>query len=292
MALSMTGYGHGIESIPEYTVTVDLKSVNHRYLEMYFKIPKVYSFLEDKLRSELANRIARGKLEVSLIIEKLIPDQIQVELNKPLVSSYMKAIQEIQTDFQLGGSIDLHAIINLPDIFHPTQPAEDQEKLLEIAGLAFEKALESMIESRKEEGANLLKVINEKLNTLEELRGALKKWAPAVVNGYQEKLQKRIRELAGEIEIDPNRLAVEVAIYADKSDITEELDRIESHLRQFRRTLSSTEAIGRRLDFIIQELNREINTVGSKANDLRIAQTVIEFKAELEKVREQIQNIE
>lgn len=292
MALSMTGYGHGTRTTPEYTVTIDLKSVNHRYLEIYFKIPKLYSFLEDKLRYEISNRVSRGKLEVLISIERIILEEARVELNKPIVTSYLKAIQEMRNEFQLDGTIDLQSIVTLPEVFKSAQPEADQDLLAGITLMAMEDALTALIEMRRNEGNSLIQGIKTKLTLLEEMRLNLLKLAPVVVITYQEKLAKRIQELVGEIEIDPARLATEVAIFADKSDITEELVRIESHLHQFLKTTNLTEPVGRRLDFIIQELNREINTVGSKANDLRIAQTVIEFKAELEKVREQIQNIE
>jgi uncharacterized protein (TIGR00255 family) len=292
LALSMTGYGHGTRTTPEYTVTIDLKSVNHRYLEIYFKIPKLYSFLEDKLRYEISNRVSRGKLEVLISIERIILEEARVELNKPIVTSYLKAIQEMRNEFQLDGTIDLQSIVTLPEVFKSAQPEADQDLLAGITLMAMEDALTALIEMRRNEGNSLIQGIKTKLTLLEEMRLNLLKLAPVVVITYQEKLAKRIQELVGEIEIDPARLATEVAIFADKSDITEELVRIESHLHQFLKTTNLTEPVGRRLDFIIQELNREINTVGSKANDLRIAQTVIEFKAELEKVREQIQNIE
>lgn len=292
MALSMTGYGRGVVSTPDYTVTIDLKSVNHRYLELYFKIPKTYSFLEDKLRREISGKISRGKIEVSLTIEKSSLEEAQVKLNKPLVASYLKAVQELKSDYAISGEVDLKTVTQLADIFEITQPEEDLELLNGIAVEALNEALRALIQTRQTEGRGLAVDIQAKLGILEQFRLELQVLAPNVVAGYQERLTRRIQELTGGVELDPGRLAMEVAIFADKSDITEELVRIESHLRQFSEILDAGEAIGRRLDFLIQELNREINTVGSKANDLKIAQIVINFKAELEKIREQIQNIE
>ncbi|MGE5581923.1 MAG: YicC/YloC family endoribonuclease [Bacillota bacterium] len=288
----MTGYGRGVVSTPDYTVTIDLKSVNHRYLELYFKIPKTYSFLEDKLRREISGKISRGKIEVSLTIEKSSLEEAQVKLNKPLVASYLKAVQELKSDYAISGEVDLKTVTQLADIFEITQPEEDLELLNGIAVEALNEALRALIQTRQTEGRGLAVDIQAKLGILEQFRLELQVLAPNVVAGYQERLTRRIQELTGGVELDPGRLAMEVAIFADKSDITEELVRIESHLRQFSEILDAGEAIGRRLDFLIQELNREINTVGSKANDLKIAQIVINFKAELEKIREQIQNIE
>lgn len=292
MALSMTGYGRGINTDSEYTVTVDLKSVNHRYLELFFKLPRPYGFLEDRLRREIASRISRGKLEITVQVDRTVPETIQVTLNKPLLDSYMKAIEEIKTRYQPEGTVNIESLLNLPDVFSIVKPEEDQERLSGLAVAAITEALDSLIAMRRNEGNGLCRDIREKLDYLEQLRTSLLEWAPQIVLHYQERLIKRVHELTGGLELDPNRITNEVAIFADKSDITEELVRIDSHLRQFAGLLKLSEPTGRRLDFLIQELNREINTIGSKASDLKAAQIVIAFKAELEKIREQIQNIE
>ena len=292
MALSMTGYGRGVFSNEDYSVTIDLKSINHRYLELYFKIPKSYSFLEDKLRREISGKISRGKVEISLTIEQLSPINDQVELDHSFLRSYLKVIRELKENYGIEGEVDLKTIITLPELLDYHQPDVDQEKLFEKVRQALDMALQALIESRKIEGQGLCRDIHDKLSTLEVYRQELLVQAPKVVAAYQERLSKRITELTEGIEVDQGRLAAEVAIFADKSDVTEELVRIESHLKQFNQILETTEPIGRRMDFLIQELNREINTVGSKASDITIAQLVINFKAELEKIREQIQNIE
>lgn len=292
LALSMTGYGRGIKNNNEYSITIDLKSINHRYLELYFKIPKVYSFLEDGLRRDISNKISRGKFEILVNIERFSPLSTQVQLNKPLLSSYLTAIKDLKKEFKLKDKVTVSSIINLPDLFKSSQVDEDFEKLKSISSEALDEAITALLAMRKTEGIGLVKDLQSKINYLNDLHQKLQLLAPEVVISYQEKLTKRIQELVGNIEIDPNRLATEIALFADKTDINEELVRIESHLQQFLSALQLTEPIGRRLDFIIQELNREINTIGSKANDLRISQIVIEFKSELEKMREQIQNIE
>lgn len=292
MALSMTGYGRGVKANDIYSVTIDLKAINHRYLEFYFKIPKAYYFLEDRLRRDISNKISRGKLEVVVNIERFNPVDSLVELDKTLLNSYITAIQEMKKALKLKGRLQLSTIINLPNIFKLNQPEENQDKLLAVTGETVEEALNSLLKAREAEGRSLTKDLQARVTVLEKLRNDLLAFAPEVVTTYQEKLTKRIQELIGGVDVDPSRLATEIAIFADKSDINEELVRTQSHLQQFTGALQLTEPVGRRLDFIIQELNREINTVGSKANDLRITQIVIEFKAELEKIREQIQNIE
>ncbi len=288
----MTGYGRGTATTSTYVITIDIKSINHRYQEIYFKLPKSYSFLEDRLRREINNRVSRGKIEVNVNIDKLTTEENLVAVNRSLLNSYLTAIEELKNEFGVPGSIDVQSLINIPDLFKVTQSELDQDSIAEIAGQVLDTALATLIESRKTEGERLVQDLVEKIAFLHSLRRQLIELAPQVVTGYQERLTKRLIELVGGIEIDPSRVAMEVAIFADKSDITEELVRIESHLTQLASFLKNQEPIGRRLDFLIQELNREINTVGSKANDLKIAQLVIEFKSVLEKIREQIQNIE
>lgn len=292
MARSMTGYGRGIKANPVYSITIDLKAINHRYLELYFKIPRAYSFIEDKLRRHLTSRLSRGKIEVTVTIEKLLSDEVLVELNRPLLNSYFKAIDELITEFNIQGKPDLTTILNLPDVMLTAQPVEDQEQIGVLAEEVLNEAIDNLLEMRYTEGNQLALDLKDKLASLNELWRQLTEFAPEMVTDYRLRLAKRIQELTEGVEIDPNRLATEVAIFADKSDINEELVRIESHIHQFRKTLDLNEPVGRKLDFIVQELNREINTIGSKANDLRISQIVIQFKSELEKIREQIQNIE
>ena len=288
----MTGYGRGIKSSLNYSLTIDLKSINHRYLEMYFKFPKIYSFLEDILRRDLTTKVSRGKIEVSVSIEKFSPEEITVRPNRSLLTSYFKAIDELTSDFNIQGAPDLITILNLPDVMQTVQQPEDEEQLGILAGEALGEAINNLLKMRRLEGDRLSGNIRDILNILEGFHRQMVELAPEMVTEYRARLLKRIKELTDGVEIDPNRLAVEVALFADKSDITEELVRIESHLRQIYKTLELNEPIGRKLDFIIQELNREINTIGSKGNDLTLSQIVIQFKSELEKIREQIQNIE
>jgi uncharacterized protein (TIGR00255 family) len=289
----MTGYGRGVHNSAEYNITVDIKSVNHRYLECYFKILKTYSFMEERLRRVIAQKIARGKLDLSINIERIFIPETKVELNRAMVAAYLAAIREMKSDYSLQGEIDIQSVISLPEVFTVIQPEADQEKLAEATASALEQALQALLQMRKAEGEKLVADLQQKLALLREYYLKLVEFAPLVVVNYQEKLAKRLQELLpADTELDPNRLAMEVAIFADRSDVSEELVRLDSHLHQFFRTLQLQEPVGRKLDFLIQELNREINTIGSKANDLKIAQIVINFKTELEKLREQIQNLE
>ncbi len=288
----MTGYGRGVKSTLAYSITIDLKSINHRYLEMYFKIPRLYSFLEDKLRRDLTGKISRGKIEATVTIEKFLSEEITVKLNRPLLTSYFTAIAELTNEFKVQGAPDLTTILNLPDVMQTVQPAEDQEQLEVLAEEVLNEAINNLLKMRCMEGRQLVKDLHVKLENLKEFHKQLIGVTPEMVSEYRLRLIKRIQELTEGIDVDPNRLATEVALFADKSDITEELVRIDSHLQQIYKTLEVDEPIGRKLDFIIQELNREINTIGSKGNDLKISQIVIQFKSELEKIREQIQNIE
>jgi uncharacterized protein (TIGR00255 family) len=288
----MTGYGRGSQTTALYNVTIDVKSVNHRYLDIYFKITKNFGFLEERLRRVINGKISRGKLDITLNIERMAAPEVRVELNRPLLAAYLAAIREMQSAYQLQGVVDIQAVLALPDVLSPGQPEEDQDQLTAAAGQALEQALAALIRMRQAEGEQLVNDLQQKLTVMCQYYSDLTRAAPLVVTGYREKLAKRVQELAGEIDLDPQRLAAEVAIFADRSDISEELARLESHLRQFTETLNLDGPVGRKLDFLIQELNREINTIGSKANDLQIARIVINFKTELEKLREQIQNLE
>jgi uncharacterized protein (TIGR00255 family) len=293
LTYSMTGYGRGVHNSAEYNITVDIKSVNHRYVECYFKLLKTYSFMEERLRRVITQKIARGKLDLSINIERVSTPETKVELNRVMVEAYLAAIREMKVDYSLGGEIDIQSLISLPEVFTVIQPEADQEKLVAATVSALEQALQALLQMRKDEGEKLVVDLQQKLALLREYYLKLVEFAPLVVVNYREKLVKRLQELLpADTELDPNRLTMEVAIFADRSDVSEELVRLDSHLQQFSRTLQLEEPVGRKLDFLIQELNREINTIGSKANDLKIAQIVINFKTELEKLREQIQNLE
>lgn len=290
--LSMTGYGRAAENAHGYSLTIDLRSVNHRYLELNFKIPRTYFFLEDKLRQELTARLSRGKIDINVNIERLFTDETSLELNLPLVLAYLKAAQELKDKYQLSGELEVNTMLNFPDIFQSGQNETEEETILKSAASTLNDAINELLRMRQMEGLKLREDLEKRIALLQGMHSQISLITPNLVFTYKEKMTKRIKELTEGVEIDPNRITAEAAIFADRSDISEELVRLDSHLQQFLRTLQFSEPIGRKLDFIIQELNREINTIGSKAGDLQIAQIVINFKAELEKMREQVQNIE
>lgn len=292
LTLSMTGYGQGIKTVGAYTVTIDLKSVNHRYLDLNFRISKNYGQLEDLIRRKLTQVISRGKVEITINVESYINDDFKIVVNHNVITAYLTATAELQEKYSIPGELNLTSLLTLPDIFKQTPADVDQVSLQQAAEGALDEAVGILLNMRRTEGCQLQKDLQQRLVNLEKLWDKIKVQAGTVVGLYQEKLLKRLGELTEGIDLDPNRIVMEVAIFADKSDINEELVRLKSHLEQFSNTLILSEPIGRKLDFLIQELNREINTIGSKANDLQIAQIVIEFKSELEKLREQIQNIE
>lgn len=292
MTLSMTGYGRGVKTTADYSITIDVKSVNHRYLDINFRIPKNYAYLEDKLRRDLSQFVSRGKIDVSVNIESFINNRTQIKLNHSVITAYLASAAELKGIYAIPGELDLPTIVRLPEVFELTPVEEDQETVSQIASEALAEAMAILLAMRRREGQKLVEDFMQRINILSNLRHQITELAPSVVELYRERLTKRIQDLTGGIEVDPNRVAMEVAIFAERSDINEELVRIASHLQQFTHALNLDEPIGRKLDFLIQELNREINTIGSKANDLQISQIVIEFKAELEKLREQVQNIE
>jgi len=288
----MTGYGRGVKTTADYSITIDVKSVNHRYLDINFRIPKNYAYLEDKLRRDLSQFVSRGKIDVSVNIESFINNRTQIKLNHSVITAYLASAAELKGIYAIPGELDLPTIVRLPEVFELTPVEEDQETVSQIASEALAEAMAILLAMRRREGQKLVEDFMQRINILSNLRHQITELAPSVVELYRERLTKRIQDLTGGIEVDPNRVAMEVAIFAERSDINEELVRIASHLQQFTHALNLDEPIGRKLDFLIQELNREINTIGSKANDLQISQIVIEFKAELEKLREQVQNIE
>ncbi len=288
----MTGYGRGVKTTADYSITIDVKSVNHRYLDINFRIPKNYAYLEDKLRRDLSQFVSRGKIDVSVNIESFINNRTQIKLNHSVITAYLTSAAELKGIYAIPGELDLPTIVRLPEVFELTPVEEDQETVSQIASEALAEAMAILLAMRRREGQKLVEDFMQRINILSNLRHQITELAPSVVELYRERLTKRIQDLTGGIEVDPNRVAMEVAIFAERSDINEELVRIASHLQQFTHALNLDEPIGRKLDFLIQELNREINTIGSKANDLQISQIVIEFKAELEKLREQVQNIE
>ncbi|MGE5550173.1 MAG: YicC/YloC family endoribonuclease [Bacteroidota bacterium] len=292
MALSMTGFGRGIFANELFAIRIELRAVNHRYLEISLRLPRSLGQFEDRLRRLIGTRLSRGKVDVSCHFEVLGAEGTRVRLDKGLAIGYHNALQELAALFGLPGEYRLDSFMQLPDLFL-TEPVDfDQELLWEGISQALASGLAELTAMRRAEGEKLVRDLVERVDTVAMHTDAIEGRAPLVPETYRAQLQRRLSEVLGQAAVDEVRLAQEVALFADRCSITEELVRLRSHLSQLRSTLLMEGALGRKADFILQEITREINTIGAKANDLTIAQAVIEVKTELEKIREQVQNLE
>lgn len=292
MVSSMTGFGRGSAARDGREITIELKSVNHRYLDPSFRMPRHISFIEDALRAELTKKLSRGHVEGFVNYRNTRSDARRVEIDEGLLSAYLKSARTAAEKLSLTDDITLSAALKLPDVSSVVEADEDAEAVVSLAVEALDKALDGLRRARADEGARLSADLLSRLDSVSELRLRISERAPLVVSEYKQRLDERIAQLTGEVEVDRQRLATEVAIFADKASIDEELVRLQSHVTAMRAALLSDEPMGRKLDFMVQEMNREFNTIGSKANDAGIASLVITAKAEIEKLREQIQNIE
>jgi len=287
---SMTGYGRGECQTGQYNFTVEMRSLNHRFYEVVIRMPRSFSILEDKIRKSVQGKLSRGRIEIFVTMEELTEKERNIKIDQGLALSYYNKLQELKFLVPLEGEITLDLVAKFPEVIKLEEEATDLEKIWSDLSKALEQALNNLKESRAGEGARLEQDIIYRLEKIKELVLKVESRAPVVVENYRTKLKERLQELLAAA--DETRLAMEVALLADRSNITEELVRLNGHLEQFKLLLKSEEAVGRHLDFLTQEIHRETNTVGSKANDYSIAHTVIAIKSEIEKIREQIQNIE
>jgi len=292
MIASMTGYGKGEASGNSGRISVEIRSVNHRYGEIFIKLPRVLLQYEHELRKKVSERLKRGKIEVFVQLEEAAGAAERPLVNLQLARSYYTAFSEIREALDLQEPVTLALIAAQKDVLAMKEQADVDEELATLLHDALAKALAMQEGMRLKEGEALHQELQGRMNGLQGLVACVAERSPVVVKLYEEKLQERLSKLLADGTIDPARLAQEVAIMADRSDITEELVRLQSHRDQFFATLQLNEPVGRKLDFLLQEINREVNTIGSKANDAVIASSVVELKAELEKIREQVQNIE
>lgn len=292
MIRSMTGFGRAQASVEGYNITVEIRSVNHRYFEFYAKIPRTYSFLEEKIKSTLSTGISRGKVECSVQIEATADESVVVSVNEPLARGYVDAIGSIAETFNLKDDLTALSLARFSDVLSITKSPVDEDALWEKVEPVIKEALNGFIAMRETEGAKLSKDVLSRGELILENVSYIEERSPETVKQYSEKLLERMRNVLGDTQIDEARILTEAAIYADKVAVAEETVRLRSHIDQLRTMLQSSEAVGRKLDFLVQEINREANTIGSKAQDVDIARRVIDIKAEVEKIREQIQNIE
>jgi len=289
---SMTGYGRGESNLPGKKFIVELKAVNHRYSEVVLRMPRSLSQFEDRIRKIIQSRIARGRVDGFLSQEECGEKAMAVKVDKELAAAYYKAIKNLQESLDITGSIKIKYLTDLPGVLAVEEPAEDIEELWPAILEAVESALESFIRMRETEGEQLASDLIQRLDRLILLSEQIRERSPVVVEEYREKLRIRLNDFIKDGSLDPERLTAEAAVFADRSNITEETVRLESHLKQAGACLKEGQPVGRKLDFIVQEMNREINTIGSKANDLAISRLVVEAKSEIEKIREQVQNLE
>lgn len=292
MIKSMTGYGKSEQTIDSLNVTVEIKSVNHRYFEFSARVPREYGFLEEKLKKYCNSLITRGKVECYVSVEDLEEREMEVNVNETLAAGYIKALKELSERFGLKDDISAVTLSRYPDVITLHKASEDEERIWNAVKTVAETAVSKFIEMRETEGSKLRGDILSRADYIIECVEFIEGRSPETVREYNEKLKQRMKELLGDAAVDEQRLLNEAAIYADKIAVDEETVRLRSHISQLREFMNSSEAIGRKLDFLVQEINREANTIGSKAQDVDIAKKVIAIKAEVEKIREQVQNIE
>lgn len=292
MLKSMTGYGRGEDTVQGRHIICEIKSVNHKYFELNARITRGYLFLEDRLKAYLQSRLSRGKVDVFLQVENLEESGAQVQVNHALAEGYYKALMELQQSCGLPDGPTLSLLCRYPDIFTVHKAPEDEEAVwqavLQVAG----PAVDSLLHMRQAEGARLREDISAKAGNILNLVSKVEKLAPQAVSDYRERLQTRIQDLLGSNRFDEQRVLTEVAVFADKAAVDEETVRLRSHFAQLEALMESQEPVGRKIDFLVQEMNREANTIGSKSQNTAIAYLVVDIKSEIEKIREQVQNVE
>lgn len=295
MIKSMTGFGREHVIADGREIIVEIRSVNHRYFEFTARTPRTYGYLDEKLKSFLKGGISRGKVEVAVSIYNQEGTDAEIELNLPVAKGYLDALRAASNELDLRDDLALSNIMRMPDVFTVVKKTEDEEVIWnQVKGVA-QTALERFVQMRETEGVKMYEDVSSRLDFIEETVGKIEEYQPSVAKSYSDRLYEKISETLKSLDIDKidhQRVLTEVAIFADKVAIDEETVRLRSHISQFRDLIKSDEPVGRKLDFLVQEVNREVNTIGSKANDLTIARMVVDLKAEIEKIREQIQNIE
>lgn len=292
MIKSMTGFGRCEIAKDERKISVEMKSVNHRYLDVSIKMPKKLNFFEAAIRSELKNYIQRGKVDIFISYEDLTESNVCVKYNKELAAEYMKYLGQMAEDFSLDNDVRVSTLSRYPEVLTMEEQTIDEKELWQLLSEAIKGAAEGFVETRIKEGENLKNDLVEKLDGMLGHVDYIAERSPQIIAEYKQKLEEKVKELIDDVKVDESRLLMEVTIFADKVCVDEELVRLRSHIETTRENLIQGGSIGRKLDFIAQEMNREANTILSKANDLEISNRAIELKTEIEKVREQIQNIE
>ena len=289
---SMTGYGRAVQTVNGREFTVEIRSVNNRYLDCSVKLPRTISFAEDAVKQAVKAAVSRGKVDVFISVNSDAADDVLVTLNRPVLEGYLNAMKRIAEDYGVRDDISVTALARMPEVLTVDKPQVDEEQLQNDLLSVVNKALEAYDAMRVREGAALEADLRSRAATILELVAKVEEASPQTVNDYRTRLESKLREVLENTAIDESRILTEAAIFADKIAVDEETVRLRSHLEQMDQMLSGSGGIGRKLDFLLQEMNREANTTGSKCSDVKIARIVVDIKAELEKIREQTQNIE
>lgn len=292
MIKSMTGYGRSQQTIDGKDITVEIRSVNHRFFEFSAKVSRGYGFLEDKLKSFVQSQVSRGKIDLYVSIVSLDDGSVVVEVNKSLARGYVDALRSLSEEFGLTDDITVSSIARYSDIFTVRRAPEDEDAIWDAVRTVAQSAVDSFIAMREREGAKLRQDVEQRADTIISCVEKVEAASPETLAAYRERLYNRIAEVLGDRTVDEQRVITECAVFADRIAVDEETVRLRSHIEELRSVLASDEPAGRKLDFIVQEMNRETNTIGSKSQNSSIAHTVVAMKAEIEKIREQIQNIE
>ncbi len=292
MIKSMTGFGREQGIVDGYEILVEIRSVNHRYFEFSSRIPRSFSYLDEKMKSFIGEKVSRGKVETSVSISKTEGAEAEIEVNLDMAQGYVKALRQANELLELNDDLSLSNITRFPDVFKIQKVQDDEEVVWNAVSQICSKALDKFVDMREIEGEKMYDDISSRLNFIEEKTNEIESIMPSIIESYKNRLYSKIKETLDDKNIDEQRILTEVAIFSDKIAVDEETVRLHSHISQFREMINSEEPVGRKLDFLVQELNREVNTIGSKAQDLSVTKTVVDLKSEIEKIREQIQNIE
>ena len=292
MIKSMTGFGRAEQIIDGRDIIVEIRSVNHRYYEFSARVPRAYGYVEEKLKSFLNGRISRGKVEVSVSISAVEAADTLIEINKAVAKGYVDALRSVGEELGLADDLTLSQLVRLPDIFTVRKTADDEEQIWNSVRIVADEAVSKFVAMREAEGLKMKEDVLERADIIERLVDEVDRLSPISAENYRSKLYSRLCEVLADKNIDEQRIVTEAAIFADKTAVAEETVRLKSHIRQLRDMLALDEPVGRKLDFLIQEFNREANTIGSKAQDIAVTKIVVDLKSEIEKIREQIQNIE
>ena len=292
MAVSMTGFGRAKAIVGNYDITVEIKSVNNRFLELSSRIPRAYQFLEEKLKSAVKSKVSRGKLDLSVLIDDVSGSDTEIAVNDSYVQKYLAAAESLSKKYKIKNDLKISSLITNAEVFKTVKKDIDESACEEAVMSVLEKALDNFILMRETEGEKLKADVLSRADMILKKVEFIESRSEESVNDYKQRLEQKISEILNNSDFDESRVLTEVAIFADKVAVDEETVRLKSHISQLRSVFESGEPIGRKLDFIVQEMNRETNTIGSKAQSIEITSAVVDMKSEIEKIREQIQNIE